>query len=235
MSVARPRFYRDVLVLSGVRGYSIVLDGKPLNTPAGSEFELPTKALAEAIAQEWRDQDGKVRVETMILTKLANTAIDRVAGNRPLAVEQILAFGRTDVVCYRADGPAELVQRQASAWDPLVEWLRRRYRAKLQTISGLTHIAQKDSALRALEAAVAGRDNLVLAGLHAAATLCGSLTIALALIDGQLDADEAMAASQVDEDYQAERWGMDPEMAAKSAVKGRELIEITRFIELLRK
>ncbi len=235
MSVARPRFYRDVSVLSAVRGYGVLLDGKPLKTPAGAVVELPTKALAEAIAQEWRDQDEKVRTETMILTKLANTAIDRVAGNRRLVVDQSLAFGRTDLVCYRADGPADLVQRQSSAWDPLIEWLRRRHGAELQTVSGLTYVEQKDSALRALEAAVAGYDDFVVTGLYAAATLCGSLTIALALIDGRLDAGQAMAAAQVDEDHQAERWGRDLEIAAKSAAKGRELIEITRFIELLKK
>ena len=235
MSVARPRFYRDVSVLSGVRGYGVLLDGKPLKTPADAVVELPTKALAEAIAQEWRDQDEKVRTETMILTKLANTAIDRVAENRLLVLDQILAFGRTDLVCYRADGPADLVQRQSSAWDPLIEWLRRRHGAELQTVSGLTYVEQKDSALRALEAAVACCDDFALTALHAAASLCGSLTIALALNDGQLDAGQAMAAAQVDEDHQAERWGRDLEIAAKSAAKGRELIEITRFIELLKK
>src|ERR1700674_830347 len=233
MSIARPRFYRDVSVLSGVRGYGVLLDGKPVKTPAGAVVELPTEALAEAIAQEWRDQEGKVRTETMLLTKLANTALDRVAGNRPLVSEQILSFGRTDLVCYRADEPVELVKRQASAWDPLIEWLRRRHGVELQTVSGLSYVEQKHDALRALEAAVASRNDFVLTALNAAATLCGSLTIALAQIDGRLDAGEAMAAAQVDEDYQAERWGKDPQMAAKRAAKSRELIEIGRLMELL--
>jgi len=235
MSIARPRFYRDVSVQSGVRGYGVFLDGKPLKTPAGAVIELPTEALAEAIAQEWRDQEGKVRTETMLLTKLANTAIDRVRADRPLVIGQILAFGRTDLVCYRADEPVDLVKRQASAWDPLMEWLRRRHGVELQTVSGLTYVEQKHDALRALEASVAGRDEFVLTALHGAATLCGSLTIALALIDGRLDAGEAKAAAEIDENYQAERWGKDPEIAAKSATKSRELIEFSRFIELLGK
>jgi chaperone required for assembly of F1-ATPase len=235
MSIARPRFYRDVSLLSGARGYGVFLDGKPLKTGAGAVVELPTEALAEAIAHEWRDQGRSVRSETMILTKLANTTLDRVAAIRPLVIEQILAFGRTDLVCYRADEPAELIRCQASAWDPLLEWLRRRHGVELQTVSGLTYVEQKHDALRALEAAVAGRDDFVLTALHAAATLCGSLTIALGLLDGRLDAGEAMAAAELDENYQAQRWGKDREIAVKSAAKSRELIEISRFIELLAK
>jgi chaperone required for assembly of F1-ATPase len=235
MSIERPRFYRDVSVLSGVRRYGVFLDGRPLKTPAGAVVELPTEALAEAIAQEWRDQEAKVRTETMLLTKLANTAIDRVGANRPLVIAQIVAFGRTDLVCYRADAPVELIRRQASAWDPLLEWLRRRHGVDLRTVSGLTYVKQKHDGLRALEAAVAGRDDFMLTALHGAATLCGSLTIALGLIDGRLDAGEAIAAAELDENYQAERWGKDPEIAAKSAAKRRELIEISRFIELLAK
>ena len=225
------RFYREVSVTRGEdNSYAILLDGKPIKTPAGAAFAVPNAALAEAIAAEWRDQGEKIRPETMPLTKLANTAIDRVAADRRAAIEQILAFARSDVVCYRAEGPQELVQRQSRLWDPLLAWARDRYGATLVCTTGIAFLSQPQDALAALERAVASADDFTLAGLHAAATLAGSVVIALALAERVLSPEQAYAAAELDAIYQAEKWGKDEEALRLSKKKANELSEIAIFL-----
>lgn len=236
---ARTRFYREVSIQSpgeGERasGYAILLDGKPIRTPAGAPLLLPNAALAEAVAEEWRVQEEKIRPETMLLTRLANAAIDRVAPNREAIVGQILAFARSDLVCYRAEAPEALLARQARAWDPLIEWARARYGASFKSAAGIAFVEQPKDALEALERAMAGQGDHALAGLHAAATLLGSAIIALALLEGQLGADEAFAAAELDEIYQSEKWGRDHDAQMRFRRNAEELSEIARFFRLLR-
>jgi len=235
MSTAR-RPYREVSVqaVPGENAYTVLLDANPLTTPAGRKFLLPTRALAEAVEQEWRDQEGKPRAQIGLLTKLCNTAFDRVRENRDVFIEQMLSFAGADLVCYRADAPADLVQRQGLAWNPLLQWLQDRYGVELWTVSEIAFVQQSPDALARLQSTIAERDDFTLVGLSATAALTGSLVIAVALIDGRLDVEEAFAAARVDEIYQEQRWGKDDEATAKSGAKRRELSEISRFIELLR-
>jgi len=140
------RFYREVSVGPGEGGaYSILLDGKPARTPGAAMLSVPNVELAEAIAEEWRAQGEKIRPQTMMLTKLANTAIDRVAPNRAAVVEQVLVFARSDLICYRAPGPDELAGRQAQIWDPLIAWAREHLSAPLLCTAGVGHVPQKPS------------------------------------------------------------------------------------------
>ncbi|HEY4264663.1 MAG TPA: ATP12 family protein [Micropepsaceae bacterium] len=229
------RFYREVSVEAVTDGgYSVLLDGKTIRTPTGAALALPAAALAEAIAEEWRGQADTIRPETMILTTLANTAIDLVRPNRQIAIEQILAFARSDLVCYRAQGPENLVRRQAAEWDPLLDWARTRYGATLVCGAGIVHVEQPPQTLEALEGAIAQYDDFELAGLHAAATLLGSAIVALALSDRHVSAEQALAAAQLDELYQAERWGQDVEMLNRSRKKTAELTDITEYFLFLR-
>jgi chaperone required for assembly of F1-ATPase len=233
---SRTRFYREVSVRSSSssEGYSILLDGKPVKTPAGAALRLPNRALAEAVADEWRAQAEKIRPETMILTKLANTAIDRVRGNRSAVIEQILSFGRSDLVCYRADGPPELVERQTRAWDPLLDWASVHHGAAFKTTSGIGFIEQPKEAIEALNRAIAQHDDFALAGLHAGATLCGSALIALALSARHLGADEAFAAAHLDELYQAGKWGSDMAAQARLRARASDLASVEQFLRCLR-
>jgi len=227
------RLYRDVAVQAMDDGFAVLLDGKAMKTPAGGSFQLPTRALAEAVAEEWRQQGPKPRSATMGLTKLCNTSLDKVRPNRDTAIEQILAFGGTDLVCYRADSPAELVRRQALAWDPLLKWLHSHYGVALCTVSQIAFVLQGEDALAAFRAAISARDDFTVAALSAVAALTGSLTIALGFVDRYIDAAQALNAANVDDIYQEERWGKDEEMTAKTAAKQRELSAISRFLELL--
>jgi chaperone required for assembly of F1-ATPase len=233
--MARNRFYKEVSTDGVGELHRVLLDGKPVKTPAGATLALPSDTLAQAIAGEWRAQDSVIQPETMILTKLANTAIDRVTPDPASTQDQILAFARTDVVCYRADVPTELVRRQELAWDPLVDWTRERFGASLHTTQGLSFVEQDQVVLRAFGGVLSGLDAFALAGLYSATSLLGSLVIALALYEGRLGPEEAFAAANLDKIYQAERWGWDQQESAKAAVERAELNQISRFFELLRK
>ena len=228
----RARFYRDVTVDRAGEAYRVLLDGKPIRTPAGAPFLLPNENLAQAVAEEWRAQGEKLSVESMPLTKLANTAIDRVAPNRAAWIEQILAFAKSDSICYRAASPQELVARQSAQWDRLLLWARERFGAQFRTATGIGFVEQPPEAVAALGRALAGRDDFALAAINAAATLTRSAIIALAFSEGRLDADEAFAAAELDEIYQAEKWGRDEQALIQSRSKATELTNIARFFRL---
>jgi chaperone required for assembly of F1-ATPase len=230
----RARFYRDVVVEKAGEAYRILLDGKPLRTPVGAPLLLPNEALAQAVADEWQAQGEKFTAESLHLTKLANTTIDRVSANRERCIEQILAFAKSDSICYRATAPQGLAARQAAQWDPLLQWARERYGAQLRTATGIGYVEQPVEAIEGLARALAGQDDFALAVLHAAAALTGSAIIALGLSEGRLDADAAFAAAELDEIYQSERWGEDPETLIRSRSKAAELTNIARFFRLCR-
>ena len=223
------RFYKDVAVAER----AILLDGKTLRTPRGAGLVLPTQALAEAVAEEWRGQGAEVVPAEMPLTKLANTAIDGVAPRREEVVAEIVAFARHDHLCYRTDAPAGLVRRQNEAWDPLLDWAAERYGAPLLTAHGVTSIVQPEASLAALKTAVEALDPFALAALHVMAAICGSLVLGLAVADRRLTAVEAFASSQIDERYQAEKWGLDAEAEARAKRLEVELIAAERFLQLL--
>ena len=228
------RFYRQAEIIPVPGGYAVGLDGRTIKTPAKLPLLLPNAALAAAIAGEWNAQQSEIRPEQMPLTRLASTAIDRVAPQRDAIVQQIADYAGTDLVCYRAAQPPPLAMRQQAVWQPLVDWAAQRYAAPLETTVGIIPISQPLASLQALAAAVAGHDNFALAALHLLTGTCGSLVIALALTEGRLDAAEAFAASQLDESFQIEAWGEDEEQARRRAALAEDLMAAARFLSLLR-
>ena len=227
------RFYKKVSVAERDGTFDVLLDGKPIKTPLRKNLSLPTRALAEAIAEEWRAQGGDIIPLAMPFNRLANTAIDRGAREREQVVADILHYANSDLLCYRAK-EAQLAQRQSAAWDPILAWLAERHRTRLNITIGMTHIAQPAEALLTLGQVVDTHDAYALTALHAAATIMGSLALALALLDGRLDAAEAFALSQVDETWQAEKWGTDRAAAERAERLARELDFAARFAALSR-
>jgi chaperone required for assembly of F1-ATPase len=227
------RFYQEATALADGDVWRIALDGKVVKTPARNPLSLPTRALAEAIAAEWNAQEAKVKPDSMPLMQLASTAIDRVAPDRGRIVAETAGYAATDLVCYRAEGPAELVARQAAAWDPLLDWLRERYDVSLQQGAGVMAIPQSDQALAALSRVVAAQDDLRLTALGVVTGAAGSLAIGLAVLEGRIGPEAAAEAAQLDELYQAERWGSDPEAERRRAAQKADLIAARRFLDLL--
>jgi chaperone required for assembly of F1-ATPase len=228
------RFYQRAESAKRAAGYAITLDGKPIRTPGKRDLLVPSRALAAAIAEEWNAQESEVRAAMMPLTRLATTTVDRVATQRDAIIRQTANYAATDLVCYRATHPPALTARQQAVWQPLIDWAVLRYDAPLVVTSGVIPKSQSAESLRAFAAAVAEHDDFALIALQVATAACGSLIIALALIEGHLDAEGAFAASQLDESFQIEAWGEDAEQAARRRALAADIQAAARFIWLLR-
>lgn len=224
------RFWKAVSV-DAERG--VRLDGKPLRTPGRAALLLPTDALAEAVAAEWRDCGETVDPRAMPLTGLSNAAIDRIAPDPATFAAGLAAYAESDLLCYRADEPEELATRQAAAWDPLLEWARHRYDVHFEIVTGIMHRAQPPVTLARLGEAVAARGTYELAALSPIVTISGSLIAALALIEGGASAAAVWTAALVDEDFQADRWGRDPLAEAAAAVRRQDFDAGVRLLGLL--
>jgi len=227
------RFYAAVTVLAEEGGYGVRLDDRPLRTPGRAPLLLPCTALAEGVAEEWRAQGETIEPRAMPLTGLANAAIDQVAPDCALFARGLADYAGADLLCYRAEGPASLVAREAAAWDPLLDWARARYDVRFTLAAGIVHTPQPPETVARLREAIAGRGPFALAGLSPLVTIGGSLVAALAVAEGAVAAEEAFAATHLDEYWQAERWGEDAEAAEARAARKRDFLAAARFLALL--
>ncbi|WP_448501801.1 ATP12 family chaperone protein [Sphingomonas sp.] len=223
------RFWKDVAVTAD----GIALDGRPVRTPGRHPLTLPTSALAEAVAEEWRSVGQTVDPRAMPLTGLANAAIDRVAADPEPFVATTARYGESDMLYYRADGPAELVARQARQWDAVLAWARNRYDVHFEVTNGIVHRAQPATTLSRLTEAVAAHSPFALAALSKLVSLTGSLVLTLAWAEDAIDSDSFWQAAELDEVWQAEKWGSDPIAEAAQADRRREFDAATRFFRLL--
>jgi chaperone required for assembly of F1-ATPase len=227
------RFYQAVAVVPGEHGHQILLDGRPMRTPAKHPLVVPTPPLGEAIAAEWREQGDRIRPDAMPITRLASTAIDRMPAQRQAAIEEVVAYADTDLVCYRAAEPFELVQRQQHAWQPMLEWLSGTYGVRLAVTTSILPVAQPAPARARLRRAIEDLGDWPLVGLHTATTALGSLVLGLGLLHGRLDAEAALAASLLDELFEIERWGSDAEAERRHAALSRDVSGAARFLAAL--
>jgi len=217
------RFYRAATVGPGETGFAVLLDGRPLRTPARKPVVVDDALLAKALAEEWEAQTEVIEPGAMPLTRIVNTAIDRVAGEMDAVRADIVAHAGADLICYRADGPASLIEAENALWTPLLDWAREELGARLILAEGIVHVTQDEAALAAIAEAVRPVDALGLSALHVATTLTGSAILALALARGRLSAAEAWAAAHVDEDWQMSRWGRDDVALERRAARFAEL------------
>ena len=227
------RFYKNAAAVAEGDAWSIRLDGRPIKTPARASLIVPTAALAQAIAAEWEAQGETIDPRSMPLTGLANAAIDRVAPDPASFARDLARYGESDLLCYRADEPAELVARQAESWDGLLAWARGRYDVAFETVTGIIHRAQPPATVARLAEAVAARDNFALAGLSPLVTIAGSLVIALAVAEGAIEPDAAFDAAHLDELFQVDQWGEDALAAESRDARRRDFKAAARFLTLL--
>lgn len=226
------RFWTTAGVASAADGFAIALDGRPVCTPARRPLVVPTGILAEAIAAEWDAQGETVDPRAMPMTRMANSALDKVAPQRRAVADLVAAFGETDLVCYRAEGPEELTSRQAAAWDPLLDWARDVIGAELAMTRGVMPRAQPTEATTALAAEVHRQPAFALTGLHDLVHLSGSLVIGLATLAHARPADALWEASRIDEAWQAERWGHDAEAGREAMARRGAFLDAARFADL---
>lgn len=227
--------FKTVSVVAVDGGHQVRLDDKPLKTPQGVPFVLPSAPLARAIAAEWQATAPRPPApEKMPLTRVAGTALDRLTQQRAIIEEQLLGYAETELLCHRADAPLELVQRQNRVWQPLLDWVAVRHDAMLTTTIGIVAVAQPERSLAALRGALSTLDPWRLAALSIAVAASGSLVIGLALADGRIDPATAFDAAELDATWQIEKWGEDREASDRRAVVRADLELAKRFLDLLR-
>ncbi len=226
------RFYKQVSVAPAESGFAVELDGRPVKTPLKRALVMPGEAMAQAVAAEWDAQGTHVNPAAMIITRLANTAIDRVSGAEARIAGEIVDFAGSDLICYRADRPEGLVSRQAAHWDPVLDWARDAHGCRFVCVAGVMHAAQPAGSLDALRNVLAGEGAYRLTAIHNLTTLTGSALIAMKLASGALEAESAWVAAHVDEDWQIEQWGEDEEASARRALRKAEFDVTVRFLAM---
>lgn len=222
------RFYKTVTV-SGEN--AILLDGRQAKTPSGNRLVLPSRALADAVAEEWACQGDTI--QPLPLTKLANTAVDGTMHHRNAVVHDLVRYGRNDLLCYRAED-AKLAGLQAAKWDPLLDWAATAFGARLAVTTGITHIEQPRHAVEALEHVLRAQDDWVLTGLQTLITITGSLVLGLAVVARNLPPLEAFALSRLEEAFQNQKWGEDHEAKLRTENLARDVDFAGQFIALAR-
>ncbi|MDO5605294.1 MAG: ATP12 family protein [Paracoccus sp. (in: a-proteobacteria)] len=227
------RFWTSAGTAAAGDGYQVTLDGRAVLTPGKQALILPTLALAQAVAAEWDAQTDVINPATMPLTRAVNSAVEKVRPQFAAVADMLGDYGGTDLLCYRAEAPEALAERQAAGWDPLLEWAADSLDAPLRVTRGVMPVAQDPAALARLRARLDGLDPFRLTALHDLVTLPGSLILGLAVLEGRLDAGAAHDLARIDEAYQAEVWGSDPEAEAAAAARGVAMRDAERLLELL--
>ena len=230
------RFWDQAAAAAGDHGHTILLDGKEMRIPGGGVLHLASAGLAAAIAAEWQaaggEKGGDMTAEDVPLTRLAGTAQDRIAPDPAPVADALAAYAETDLLCYRADRPLPLVERQAREWEPWLNWLAATHGARLYATDGLAHVQQDTAALAAVRDALRARTPPVLAGLGILVPALGSVVLGLALADGALDARLAYEIASLEERFQAEQWGEDEWAAKRRSNIAGDIALAARFIDL---
>jgi chaperone required for assembly of F1-ATPase len=226
------RFWKEVTAESAPGGYAIRLDGRPVKTPMKAELVLPNVALAAAVKAEWDAVGDDIDPAAMPITGFANAAIDRIAADRKGFIDSIAAYGESDLLCYRAEEPDELVKRQATVWDPWLHWTQTRYSVEFTVVSGIMHQAQPATTLVRLKQAVALLSNWQLAAASRLVPISGSLVALLALVEGQADADTLWPDLILDELWQEEKWGADDFALKNRCDREVDFKDAARFLRM---
>jgi len=226
---APKRFWKTTSVAELEDGYTVELDGRRVRTPAKAALVVPSQRMAEAVAAEWDAQTESVDPATMPFTRSANAAIDKVTHQHAEVADMLADYGDTDLLCYRADSPKELVARQAEEWDPALDWAADALRARLLPRSGILHDPQEPEALTGLRRRVHALSPFQLAAFHDLVCMSGSLVLGFAAAQGWREAAEIWEMSRLDERWQEEQWGVDDEARESSELKKTAFMHAERF------
>ena len=228
------RFYKDVTSAAADGGFGIFLDGKALKTPAGQTLIVASAALADALAEEWAAQEDIIVPASMQLMQLVSTAIDRMNLTRGQVTGYLVGFGGSDVLCYRAEAPMDLAALQAKHWQPWLDWAAEELGAPLGVAVGVTPVVQDEASLAILRARIEAYDDWTMTALQSLAPCLGSLVLALAVVEGKLDAAAAFDLAHLDENFQNQRWGTDDDAKARTAGLRAEVLAAARMLELIK-
>lgn len=223
------RFWKTAGIVEDASGFRIELDGRPVRTPGKVSLSVPSRVMAQHIAAEWDAQGEKVDPATMPWTRSANSAIDKIGHQRAEVEAHLLEYAGTDLLCYRAESPAELIARQMADWDPLLKWLTTTYGVSLEVTKGVMPITQPAATLTRLAKEMQPMDDFRLTGFHDLVALSGSFVLGLAVAARECTPDEAWRLSRVDEVFQIEQWGADEEAEELTSMKKAAFRHATEF------
>lgn len=226
------RFWKAASVVEVEGGFTIELDGRGVKTPAKQAMRVPTHAMASAIATEWDAQVDVINPNTMPVTKTANAAIDKVTVQHGEVAEMLAAYGDSDLLCYRAEAPEELIERQNKQWNPMLDWAAEKLNARLHPRTGVIHAPQASAAVEALSIRTHALDSYELAAFHDLVSLSGSLVLGFAAALGARPADELWTISRLDELWQEEQWGKDDDATALALIKRDAFLHAKRMFDL---
>jgi len=232
--IERPRrFYTHVDIVLVDEGYGVRLDGRGAKTPGGAPLSVPTEPLARILAQEWDAQQERIDQAAMPATRLACTAIDRGALAHAALAEEVAQYAGSDLLCYRAENPRALAEREAASWDPWLAWAATALEVRLQPAIGISSVRQSAEALAGIRSLAEALDDFRLTGLAFAAGLYGSAVLAMAVLRGALSGEDAFELSRLDEAFQQEQWGVDVEAAARTEALKADARLIERWFAAL--
>ena len=226
------RFYKSAEAAREEDGYTVHLDGRPVRTPAKTPLNVPSEALALALAAEWNAQAEVIDPASMPLTRIVNSTIDGVARDVDAVREEIVRYSGSDLICYRADSPERLVERQRLNWDPILDWTSTELGAEFLATEGIQFVEQPEASREVIRATLSKLNEFQVAGLSVVTTLTGSALIALAVLKGRLDSAEAWRLAHVDEDWNIELWGEDEEARKRGEGRVKEMEAAVRLIAL---
>jgi chaperone required for assembly of F1-ATPase len=231
---APKRFWKTAEADETEHGFGIFLDGRPVRTPAKAVLHVPSKPLAQRIAAEFDAQQDKINPLTMPFTRTANAAVDKVAVQHAEVADMLAAYGDSDLLCYRASDPEELVSRQKQHWDPLLDWAEQALGARLLPRTGVIHLPQDPDALLALRTRVHDMTAFELAAFHDLVSISGSLVIGFAAKLSDIPAQELWTVSRLDEIWQEEQWGVDEEAQEMAEFKKAAFLHADLFMRMIR-
>lgn len=228
------RFWKHVEVAADGEGFAVHLDARPVKTPAKAALNVPSRGLADAIAKEWDGVESEINPDQMPFTRSANSAIDKISAQFDDVATLLSEYGGADLLCYRADSPTNLAERQSAQWDPWLAWAATHLQVNLTAVTGVMHFPQEAADLERLHAGVTTHNAFELVGVHDMITLTGSCVLGLAMSAGALDGNAAWELSRLDEIWQAEFWGQDEDAEAMAAKKHGDLLHAEAYLKLVR-
>jgi chaperone required for assembly of F1-ATPase len=228
------RFWTQVSIAESDGGWRVLLDGRAIKTVSGRAQVVPNEALALAMAEEWAAQGPEIDPAGFLFRDMADFAIDVAGPERAAQVADLLRYGETDTLCYRAEAGEALADRQDEVWEPLLQAAERRYDVHFERVAGVLHRPPPAATLHRLRAVIAAENDFVLAALRTLANLAASLTIALAVLDDPAATGALWDAANLEEDWQAELWGKDAEAMERRARRARDFAAAARFAALAR-
>lgn len=227
------RFYKEVTVEPEGAGFAVKLDGRTVRTPKGGKLVLPTRALADLVAGEWAAQAEVIELADMHATRLANTALEALPAAREATVQSVAQYAGSDLLCYFADQPTALADRQVERWEPVLARAEAEIAGAFVRASGIVHREQPTETLARVRALAGGLDDFRLTGLAFGAALFGSAILAIGLLRGWFSGEQAFELSRLDEAYQEEKWGVDAEAAERTAKLADEARLLERWFRAL--